>query len=150
MKLSDHLPQRFKATHRSVLTIATGLAVAVAGAVWALDTYRLEQRGVVVTGTVLAEHRSNPSDRRPTRSTIDVRYPTEGGRSVDKTTGNYRSAEVGKPIQVVYDPKKPSRMQAADYGFDYRKSGFVFAGAFVIVAIGTFRLWPKIRARMAS
>jgi hypothetical protein len=54
-------------------------------------------------------------------------YTTLAGKKINNETSNYQQAEVGKPIQIVYDREDPERMQAADWGPDYLAPG-IFGG----------------------
>jgi hypothetical protein len=76
-------------------------------------------------------------------STITVRFVTSAGETVEGDTSNYLDAEVGKPIQVVYDPRMPGRMQAADWGFDYWLPGLWFAGTVFFLFFAWRVLWPR-------
>ena len=100
------------------------------------DLYLLQHRGEVVSGTVLHE-----SDGRTPY--ITVRYRTRAGETVTSDTSNYEDADPGDTIQVVYDPLDPTRMQAADWGFDYWIPGGIL-GVFVLVflVVGVARLLP--------
>src|SRR5207249_992167 len=69
------------------------------------DTYLLEHRGVVATGTVL--HKNVPLRGS---TSITVRFVTTTGKTVKAETSNFEHAEVGQTIEVVYDPFAPSRM----------------------------------------
>ncbi|WP_410789891.1 DUF3592 domain-containing protein [Kribbella sp. C-35] len=100
------------------------------------DLYLLKHRGEVVSATVLDESNGKSSS-------ITVRYRTLAGETVTEDTSNYEDADPGDTIQVVYDPKKPSRMQAADWGFDYWIPGVILgliAAGFL--AYGIVGLWP--------
>ncbi|GAB2683773.1 DUF3592 domain-containing protein [Kribbella swartbergensis] len=99
------------------------------------DLYLLQRRGVVVEAKVVDEYQAGRSAER-----IDVRFVTRDGLTVETSTSNYLEAETGKTIQVVYDPAEPTRLQAADYGFDYWLPGVFFGGSsLVMLTIGTFR-----------
>jgi hypothetical protein len=82
------------------------------------DLYLLKHRGEVVSALVLDE-----SNGKTTY--ITVKYQTLAGETVTADTSNYENADPGETIQVVYDRDKPTRMQAADYGFDYRIPGII-------------------------
>ncbi|TDO66764.1 uncharacterized protein DUF3592 [Kribbella sp. VKM Ac-2571] len=99
------------------------------------DLYLLKHRGEVVSGTVLEESGGRTEY-------ITVKYRTLAGETVTEDTSNYEDADPGDTIQVVYDPKKPSRMQAADFGFDYWIPGVILgliAAGFL--AYGIIGLW---------
>jgi hypothetical protein len=103
------------------------------------DTYLLQHRGVVVTGTVL---RKNVPFRGST--SITVRFATATGKTVKADTSNFENAEVGQTIQVVYDPVDPTRMQAVDWGFDYWIPATLFGGgALIMVAAAIFQFWRR-------
>ncbi|GAA0608619.1 DUF3592 domain-containing protein [Kribbella sandramycini] len=87
------------------------LVIAAIGGFQVVDEYWLRQRGEVVTGTVLDEWGSRDSS-------IEVRYVTRTGETYVETTSNYVDAEVGKSIQIIYDPGKPQRMHGADWAPD--------------------------------
>ncbi|MEU4608471.1 DUF3592 domain-containing protein [Kribbella sp. NPDC023972] len=112
-------------------------AVLLAGAGYAEveDMYWLQRRGEVVTATVVDEYSSGRSGER-----IDVRFVTRDGRTVETDTSNYLDAEAGTTIQVIYDPVEPTRLQAADYGFDYWLPGVFFgSGSLLMLTIAVFR-----------
>jgi Protein of unknown function (DUF3592) len=102
------------------------------------DTYVLQHRGVVATGTVL--HKNVPLKGS---TSITVRFVTAAGKTVKADTSNFLDAEVGQTIQVVYDPADPTRMQAADWGFDYWLPGIMFGGALAMVAAAIFHFWRR-------
>ncbi|GAA1529300.1 DUF3592 domain-containing protein [Kribbella lupini] len=95
-----------------LITLAFAVAVLAFGVWVGSDTYLLQHRGEVVPATVL----DIGSGKHPK---IEVRYTTQAGQTVEDSTGNYDQATAGSTIDVVYDSRHPTRMQAADYGFDY-------------------------------
>ncbi|MFI7064632.1 DUF3592 domain-containing protein [Kribbella sp. NPDC050124] len=114
-------------------------AVAVAGFGYGEleDLYWLQHRGEVVQATVLDEY-----GFRTAR--IEVRFVTRAGETVTGETANYVDAEVGRTIDVVYDREDPSRMQAADWGFDYWIPAAIFgAGTVLFLGYGLNRLWRR-------
>ncbi|TCN44072.1 uncharacterized protein DUF3592 [Kribbella orskensis] len=128
--------RRFAFNVDGVMCLVAALVLTGLGVAENLDTYWLDQRGEVVTATVLDEHGG-----KTTR--IDVRYVTKAGQTIENDTVNYLDAEVGKEIQVVYDPENPYRMQAADWGLDYWLGGLWFVGAVFFVYFGVVQLWPR-------
>lgn len=115
------------------------VAVMLAGVGYAeVDDNRvLERRGEVVTATVVREEEG----RAPL---IEVRFVTRDGRTVETTTENYYEAEVGRPIQVIYDPMNPTRLQSTDWGYDYQTSVIVFGGgAVAALIVALFRCWSR-------
>jgi hypothetical protein len=72
---------------------------------------------------------------------ITVRYTTRTGQEITEDTSNYDEAKVGQTIQVVYDRQEPTRMQAADYGFDYWLPTVMFGGVVALfVGLGIAQL----------
>jgi hypothetical protein len=106
------------------------------------DQHVFRQRGVVASGSVVdLDHRWKGSD------TITVRFVTTDGRTVEAETSNYLEAQPGSTIDVIYDPKGPTRIQAADWGLDYWLPGVLWGGAtllFLIPAI--LRFWSRADA----
>ena len=50
---------------------------------------------------------------------VDVTFTTRSGERVQASTSNFSVEDIrASRIEVVYDPEKPTRMQAAGYGFD--------------------------------
>ncbi|GAB2570519.1 DUF3592 domain-containing protein [Kribbella endophytica] len=114
-----------------LITLVFAVAVLTFGVWVGRDTYFLQQRGEVVPATVL----DVGSGKHPK---IEVRYTTKGGQTVQDGTTNYDQATAGGTIDVVYDPRKPTRMQAADYGFDYVLPGLAGAlGVGLLAYAGT-------------
>lgn len=68
---------------------------------------------------------------------LDVRYTTKAGQTVEDSTSNFVEDTVGGTVEVVYDPEEPTRMQAADPGFDYLLPGLLgVAGVAALAAAG--------------
>ena len=130
--------RRFRLGAEGAGCLLGAVVLAGIGAVQLSDLYSLDHGGVVTTATVLHEE-------TPWRgaSTITVRFVTSAGETVEGDTSNYLDAEVGKPIQVVYDPRMPGRMQAADWGFDYWVHGLWFAGTVFLLFFAWRELWPR-------
>jgi len=99
------------------------------------NVYLLKHRGVVVSATVLDESGGKSPH-------ISVRYLTRAGETVTGDTSNYLDADRGDTIQVVYDPKDPSRMQAADWGFDYLFPVVLAIVAAVFLLVGILGVLP--------
>src|SRR5436190_1067526 len=99
------------------------------------NLYLLKHRGEVVSATVLEESGGKSPH-------ITVRYVTRSGETVTEDTSNYEDADPGETIQVVYDPEDPSRMQAADWGFDYWFPGILGLVAAVFLVVGIVGLLP--------
>jgi hypothetical protein len=131
--------RRFRLGLEGVMCVVGAILVAVVGGAQLTDLYWLAQRGEVVTATVLDEE--NPV-RGPSR--ITVRFVTQAGETVEGDTANYLDAEVGKTIQVVYDPRLPGRMQAADWGFDYWVPCLWLTGTVVFLLFAWRELWPGV------
>jgi len=89
------------------------------------DLYALRHRGEVVTGTVVDRYGFKTEH-------LVVEFVTRGGAKVRADTTHFFDAEVGQPIEVVYDRDHPELMQTADYGLGYGLP----AGMFGIVALG--------------
>jgi hypothetical protein len=113
------------------LLILVGAVFLLSLGFWmARDTYLLQQRGEVVEATVL-----DVSSGRNAR--LDVRYTTKAGRTLEDSTSNFVDDTVGGTVEVVYDPEEPTRMQAADWGFDYVPPGLLgVAGVTAVAAAG--------------
>lgn len=90
------------------------------------DLRWLRERGEVVHGVVTAKEGGKVEE-------ITVQYVTKAGLTVVETTSNFFDAEVGQPIDVVYDREDPYRMQSADYGTDY--SGPIIFGVFAVLTL---------------
>lgn len=84
-----------------------------AGGWQAYDVYRLSTRGVVVHATMIEEHDSGRDHW------IEMEYTNRTGALVHGETSNFRDADRTNLFDVVYDPDDPTRVQAADWGFDY-------------------------------
>jgi hypothetical protein len=107
---------------------------AVIGVMQLRDIYFLEHRGEVATGKVL-EVSSGKSPK------ATVQYVTSAGQAVEDGTHNFDRAEVGQGLDVVYDPRKPHRMQAADYGFSYWEAGIPFIGTLLFGFAALMAFW---------
>ncbi|GAB3934744.1 hypothetical protein GCM10029976_044130 [Kribbella albertanoniae] len=128
---------------RAVGAFVVALGFVVAACVQSADVYFLRERGVVVTGTVLKEHDTRKS------SWVEVRYVTLAGDEIVNDTSRYKSAEVGQPIDVIYDRQNPERMQAADWGLGYGFNLLVFGGfAALLVLAGILQLKFKLLTRL--
>ena len=107
----------------------------VTGVVMSYDVYRLATRGVEVQARFVAEHRGRPSS-------LEVEFTTAAGEVVRGETKNYTDRDRSNFVDIVYDPRRPSRFQAASWGFDYWLPGFWLvagaAGAWV-----TARTWRR-------
>lgn len=117
------------------------IALVVAAAAWfdVKDSYLLRQRGEVVTATVLDKATDEHGTTR-----IAVRFVTRAGETVQARTENYKHAQKGEPIEVVYDPLHPQRMQAADWRLDYWKKALVFgAGVLGLLIAAAFKFWRR-------
>lgn len=76
-------------------------------------TENILERGVLVTGEV-----SDVSYGRT--SSVEVRYRAQDGRAIVQDTVNFvGDYDIGDPIDVIYDPIHPRRMEAADWGTDH-------------------------------
>ena len=107
--------------------VAAGLWVITADA-WT-KTENLLVRGVRTSGTV--------TDVTTGRSSsVEAEYRTRDGRSMRESTVNFTGAyEIGDPIDVVYDPLHPERMEAADWGADHGTSYVLGSMAGVATAV---------------
>ncbi|TCO33652.1 hypothetical protein EV652_103654 [Kribbella steppae] len=115
------------------------VAVMIAGVGYAeIDDNRvLERRGEVVAAIVVHEE----TGRSPL---IEVRFVTRDGRTVETTTENYQEAEVGKTIQLIYDPLDPTRLQSTDWGYDNRTPAIAFGGgALAALIVALSRFWSR-------
>jgi len=131
---------RFEPAGAVLLFIA--LVVAAAGWFDVKDSYSLKQRGEVTTATVLDKATDEHGTTR-----ISVRFVTRDGETVQARTENYKHARKGEPIEVIYDPLHPQRMQAADWSLDYWKSALVFgAGVLGLLIAAAY----KFRRRRSS
>lgn len=115
----------------TVLSFLLAGMLTVGGVVSAWDTYWLAERGVVATATVLDER---PSGKRSTK--IDVRFVTQGGQTVETATEHYYGAEVGRQIEILYDPENPKRMQAVNWGLDYQIAMVWLSSALIFTVVG--------------
>lgn len=117
----------------------------VAGVWQAYDIHTLAARGVVVRADVVQE--------RPGRHPVlEVEFTTTTGERVRAETSNYRDLQGAPTVSVVYDPRDPQRMQAADWGYDYWLPALCLAGsvAMVLYVVGTpagrlRRVWRRMR-----
>jgi hypothetical protein len=89
------------------------------------DLYALRHRGEVVTGTVVDRYGGKTEH-------LVVEFVTRGGAKVQADTTHFFDAEVGQPIEVIYDRDHPQLMQTTDYGLDYGLP----AGLYGLVAVG--------------
>ncbi|HEX5534876.1 MAG TPA: DUF3592 domain-containing protein [Actinomycetales bacterium] len=118
----------------------------------ACDTRALADRGEVTTATI--------TDTSPVRygTRIHITYTTPGGRVVRSDTTKYYDPEDGPElgrgdtVQVRYDPRKPTRVQGADWEVgDYWNAGIlaVLGGGFLLfgAAPALFRARRGIRRR---
>ena len=117
-----------------VMCFVAAVVLGVIGTVEQVDTYLLDQRGVVVTATVLDKYEGRSKS-------IDVRYLTATGTTVENDTAKFLDAEIGDQIQVIYDPENPDRMQAVDWGFDYLIGCIWLVGALFLVFAGITMFW---------
>ncbi|MGZ0148437.1 DUF3592 domain-containing protein [Kribbella sp. WER1] len=115
---------RFERRVRSTAFLLAALVFTAIAYFQVHDTYLLKQRGEQVSGLVVHVH----DGRSPY---ITVRYRTLGGDTITSDTSRYDAADPGETIDVVYDRKEPTRVQAADYGFDYW-----MAGVLAVIALG--------------
>jgi hypothetical protein len=123
-----------------VLYLVVGCVVLTIGCWLARDVYYLQQRGEVVPATVL--HKTNGKNER-----IDVRYTTKAGETIEDSTSNFVDATVGGTVDVVYDPREPTRMQAVDWGFDYVLPGIVGAFGVGFLVYGPMHFRTRARHR---
>ena len=120
-----------------VMSLVAAIVVMGVGYVEISNLYLLKHRGEVVTATVLDESGGR-------KSRIQVRFVTLAGETVTGETANYKHAEVGETVQVVYDRADPGRMQAADWGFDYWIPGLILGGgAGFFLVYGILGLWSR-------
>lgn len=125
--------RRWHFDREGVMCLVGALICLAIGAFQAQDLYLLRHRGEVVDALVLDETGGRHSQ-------ITVRYTTRAGEQVTADTSNYVEANRGETIQVVYDPREPRRMQAADWGFDYVPPGIFGVGAAALLAFGVANL----------
>lgn len=118
------------------LTIVAAAAVGflVTGGWQAYDIYRLASRGVVAQATMIEEHTSGRDHW------IEMEFTTRTGEQIRGQTSNYRDGDRTNLFDVVYDPDDPSRVQAADWGFDYWLPG-------VCLVLGSALAWLAVHAR---
>lgn len=108
----------------------------VAGTWQAYDIAVLASRGVVVQAEVLEEHGGR-------ESYIRVEFTTAAGERVRGDTSNYKDLRGSALVDVVYDPRNPSRLQAADWGYDYVLPG-------ILLAAGAVFSWLTIHTRRSG
>jgi hypothetical protein len=107
-------PERSRRPDRKVqaaTTFVAALLFFVLGFVELHEAYVLEHRGEVVDATLVDLTTGK-------RARITVSFTTRGGEPVTAKIRHETYRERGDTIRVVYDPRKPSRVQVAD-GFDY-------------------------------
>ncbi|WP_432946293.1 DUF3592 domain-containing protein [Kribbella sp. CA-253562] len=122
--------RRWRWDVNGLLTLAGAVFLLALGFWMARDAYLLQHRGEVVEATVL-----DVSSGRNAR--LDVRYTTKAGQTIEDSTSNFDEDAVGGTVDVVYDPAEPTRMQAADWGFDYVLPGLLgVAGVTALAAAG--------------
>ncbi|TDD58274.1 DUF3592 domain-containing protein [Kribbella antibiotica] len=127
--MTEVKPRKWRMSIEGALALVVAVGFVVAACVQSADVYWLRQRGEVVTGTVTQKHESRRGD-----SSISVRYTTQVGDTLIADTSKYRYAEVDKPIEVLYDPAKPDRMQAADFSRSYSYPLYSY-GSFAVFAL---------------
>lgn len=138
-------PQRhFKLDLNGVFCFVFAVGVLVLGTVETLDIYWLKQRGEVVTATVVEVHHGRKS------SSIDVRYQTKAGETIEDNTSNFNTAPTGQHIPVIYDRENPHRMQAADWGLNYWPEAIWFAMGLGFACGGAVQLFPKRVSKYAK
>ncbi|GAB3934741.1 hypothetical protein GCM10029976_044120 [Kribbella albertanoniae] len=124
------------------------VVVAFIGYVQVEDLYWLRHRGEVATGIVV-DRKVGGRD-----SWIEVRYTTKAGRTVTEMTSNFEGEPaVGAPIEVVYDPEEPDRMQAENWGLGYGFPVVFFPLAtigFVVAGTWFLREWGSAEAEDTS
>lgn len=123
--------RKFAINRDAVGCLLFAVILAVGGVVAAWDTYLLDQRGVVTTATVLAERSGGKGMPK-----IDVRFVTAAGQTVETHTEHYLSAEVGREIEVLYDPENPDRLQAANWDLDYQIVAVWLGGSLLFTVFG--------------
>ncbi|WP_442913894.1 DUF3592 domain-containing protein [Kribbella sp. NBC_00382] len=69
-----------------------------------------------------------------------VRYTTLDGRQIENDTTNYDDDHLGPTIDIIYDPKVPDRMQAANWGEDYATPSVLGGFALIILIAAAFLL----------
>ncbi|MFB6725627.1 DUF3592 domain-containing protein [Kribbella sp. NPDC056345] len=115
----------------SVLLLCCALVSLVLGA-WEVHTLTgLQERGEVVTGTVV---KVDDSGRR---QSMKVEYTTREGRKVTASTGLFQQAVVGQPIEIRYDREHPGRMALADWDLDTTFPKYLSGGLAVVFVIGS-------------
>ncbi len=115
----------------SVLLLCCALVSVVLGA-WEVYTLTgLQERGEVVTGTVV---KVDDSGRR---QSIKVEYTTREGRRVTASTGLFQQAVVGQQVEIRYDPEHPGRMALADWDIDTTFPKYLSGGLAVVLVIAS-------------
>lgn len=116
---------------RLVVALVGAVAILVIGLTAVADLYWLRHRGEVVTAKVVEHREARRNDW------IKVDYVTRAGQPVTAKTSHYYSAEVGRTIEIRYDPEKPHRMQAANYSLSYTFPIVVYGGFGTLVVLFT-------------
>jgi hypothetical protein len=138
-EVQEPVKRRWRFEPVSAVLVFIALVVAVAGGVDVKDSYLLKQRGEVATATVLDKTTDEHGTTR-----ITVRFATRAGETVRARTENYKHAQKDEPIEVIYDPQHPQRMQAADWSLDYWKSVLVFgAGVLGLLIAAAYKYWRR-------
>ncbi|GAA1698422.1 hypothetical protein GCM10009745_51060 [Kribbella yunnanensis] len=133
---------------RVIAASVAALVFLVVGLVQVADLYWLRHRGEVVTATVgEVQHSRRSTDK------IKVTYVTRDGQAVVAKTANYHDAEPGQKLDVRYDRKKPTRMQAADWSLSYTRPLLLYGGVgafLILLAVLDLRLNLLGRLRGAA
>lgn len=116
------------------VSAAFALGSLTAGVWMASDIHVLASRGVVVPADVVAEHGGRDS-------WVEVEFTTLTGDRVRGETSNVKDLHGSRTLDIVYDSQDPSRLQAADWGFDYWLPGICIAGGalFTWLTVHTWR-----------
>ena len=110
-------------------------------------TENILERGVLVTGEV-----SDVSYGRTPK--VEVSYRAQDGQAIVQNTVNVvGDYDVGDPIDVIYDPVHPRRMEAADWGTDHFTAYALgtlgsISGVLAIAALLNLA-WQRLRDRAA-
>jgi len=124
------------------LTLLSGVLAIGAVEAWN-KTENILQRGILVTGEVTDISRGRASS-------VEVSYPTLDGRTVVQDTINFvGDYAIGDPIDVVYDPVHPRRMETANWGTDHFTAYVLgtlasLCGVLAIAALSCLA-WMRIR-----
>ncbi|GAB3934737.1 hypothetical protein GCM10029976_044110 [Kribbella albertanoniae] len=121
----------------SVLLVICALVSVMLGWWEVLTLNGLQERGEVVTGTVLKVDDSGK------HQSIKVRYTTLAGKTITATTGNFRQAVVGQPIEIRYDREHPGRMTTADWDLDTTFPKYLSGGLAVLFVLGSLAAMRK-------